>query len=135
MTSGVFHGIADNVENVVFSTDFVHANDVWMLELCGCSRLSKKLFGFNRIQLSFARNFDGNDTVELTVSRFPNSTESTYSNLLQELKTANRMTRRVTLDKSVDVHQTKTAAAGWANHIGQRRFFDNLNRVLTVWTT
>ena len=57
------HQIADDKNGIVFLADFVHRDDVRMLQLrCG-ARFAEEVIDFLRLQISFAGYFERDETV------------------------------------------------------------------------
>ena len=76
------HKIADNEDGVLFATNFMHTDDIRMLELCCRSRFAEELLRFVRADLIATRDFDRDHAIEMCVACPINAAEMSLPNLL-----------------------------------------------------
>src|SRR5262249_51801727 len=126
--------VAGDIDRLAFAADFVHADDVRMLELGRRPRVAQEHLGLRRVELSLARNLDRNETLQVGVAGLPDAAELADADFFDQLEMAQHTRVRAIGGRAVVAEQTEVAAAGRANNLGPRCFGRRIKRGVTPRT-
>ncbi len=70
--------------------DFVHADNVGVFQLCGCTSFAQELLDVDFGNLIAARHFNGNGAIELRVAGLPDRAETTDTDLFNQFELTDR---------------------------------------------
>ncbi len=105
------HVVADDIDVVVFASDFMDAHDPRMAQLGGGAGFPQESLSLCRLQLSPAWDLDRDRAVHFCVVRLPDRAEGPDADSLQQLKMADGLVRPVRVADGLVVDKAEATAA------------------------
>ena len=133
--TGSVDEVAGDVDAAALTPDFVDRDDVWMPDLRGGSRFTQELFGVGFGEIFLPRNLDRDDAIKFRVAGFPDGSEGSLAQAVQQLEMAEHLDDGTVVMTSLDVlGQIETTAARWARNVAGRVVVDDVDRIVAVRT-
>ena len=104
--------VADDENRIVFTSDFVHSDNVWMPQLRGRASLAEELINFRRVQLPFAGNLDGDNAIQFRITGLPDGAEPSQSDPRDQFKPSDLFQHRSLTGFFLAIDQAERTAAG-----------------------
>ncbi len=126
------HEVTNDKDRILLAADFMHGNDVGMIQLGGGAGLAQELFDFAWLKFPVARNLHSHRAVQLDVASFPHRAEASQTKALDEFKVPEALERPGRPRLCGITHQIKMAAATAAGNVSERRIGEDLDRLVTM---